>query len=87
MFFMLAVCDVFVSSRHFEKAFCQAREADIQDYAPVQNVITAIFLHISYYYYCGKTDVSTDGLFVVILANLESANVLMLANYIMFYKK
>ena len=31
---MLAVCDV-----------CQAGKADIQDYVPVQNVFTEVFLH------------------------------------------
>ena len=29
LFFILTVCDIFVQSRRFEKAFCQADEADI----------------------------------------------------------
>ena len=59
-FFILAVCNVFVRSRRYEKAFFQAGKADIQDYVPVQNVFTTIFLHTTYYY--GKVDVCTDGL-------------------------
>ena len=41
-----------------EKAFCQAGEADIQDYVSAQNVIAWIFLHTYYYY--GEADVRTD---------------------------
>ena len=57
--FILAVCDVFVRSQCFERAFCQAGDADIQDYAPGQNVFTGIFLDATYYYY-GEADVCTD---------------------------
>ena len=46
----LAVCDVFVRSRSFSKAFCQTGEGDIQDYAPAQHIFTGIFLHTTYYY-------------------------------------
>ena len=41
-------------------AFCQADEADIQDYAPAQNMFTGIFLHTTYYYY-GEVEVRTNG--------------------------
>ena len=59
-FFILAVCNVFVRLRHFEKDFCQAGEADIQDYVPAQSVFTGIFLHTTYDYYC-EVDFRTDG--------------------------
>ena len=36
------VCDITVCLRHF----CQAGEADIQDYAPAQDIFTWTFLHI-----------------------------------------
>ena len=42
----------------FKGSFCQAGEADIQDYAPVQNIFSGSFLHITYYYY-GKTNANT----------------------------
>ena len=59
-FFILAICDVFVRSRRFKKAFYQAGEADIPNYAPVWDVFTGIFLYTTYYYY-GEADVCTDG--------------------------
>ena len=62
--FILAVCDVFVRSRRFENGFCQAGEADIQDYTHVQNVFTGIFVHPNYYYYHGAADGRTDGLLI-----------------------
>ena len=80
-FFIVAVCDVFIHSRNFDKAFCQAGEANLQDYAPAQNVF--LFLLTTYYYFC-EVDVRTDGLvqqpidsrlFVVILVNLKNVDV------------
>ena len=60
-FFILTLRDIFVRSRRFEKAFCHAVEADIQDYASAQNIFTGIFLHTTYYYY-GEADVRADRL-------------------------
>ena len=45
----ITVLDIFVHSQHFEKAFCQAGKANIQDYTPVQNTLAVIFLHTDYY--------------------------------------
>ena len=43
--------------RRFGKSFCHNIDADIQDYAPVQNIFTAEFLcTIYYYYYCSEGD-------------------------------
>ena len=39
---ILAVCDVFVRSR-FEKDFCQAGEANIQNYVPAPIIFLGFF--------------------------------------------
>ena len=39
-FCVLAVYYDFVLSRRFAKAFCQAGEVDMQNYAPAQNILT-----------------------------------------------
>ena len=44
-FLYLLYVTFFVSLQRFEKAFYQAGEADIHDYAHAHNVFTGIFLH------------------------------------------
>ena len=81
--FILTVCDVFMRSRRFEKAFCQAGEADIQDCEPGFFWTLLIIIAVGF-------RLGTDyGLFVVNLVNLESVNVLFrcithCTNYIMY---
>ena len=66
LLFIFTIRVVFVCSRRFEKAFWQASEADIQDYAHARTSSLGFFSHYTYYYY-NEADVRTAGPCSVVL--------------------
>ena len=63
-----------MSSQRIAKAFCQVGEAEIQDYAPVQNNFTELFLLTTYncYHYYAK---NAKALVCCIMHHAEKYNI------------